>query len=490
MIQNQLIWGAGILAVLSLILWVFAAEYRSRLRYIWTMLAACFALLLVPQKQPWMHELALALIQFVAIALFSTLLFRMLFRRFGLPVIVGDVVVIAGYAITVLSLLARVGVNVSGLIATSAVVAAVIGLALQELLVNVIGGLALHSDGSIHNGVWIKSEHGIGQVRDVKLRHTVIETAETDLILIPNHSLMKVPVTIISNRRRTLVKFRLGLEHRPTSIIKIIEKALRSSPIAGIAGDPQPECLVVEAQAHYMEYGIRVWVTTPGHADLPLSRVLSRAYFALERAGAPLVPIPAVLKLRRPKPEDDEETTATAALRQIPMWPSLTSDELQILGARLKRISFAPGETIVSQGDSGSSMFVILGGSVSVTLAGKSGDVEQLATLEAGSFFGEMSLMTGSKRTASIIALEEVECGELEKQDVADILRRRPELVDEISDELQRRQTALASVREMLEHKVEKPSKTDLLTIIQYFFGISKQPVTPAKEGGVINGRI
>ena len=167
---------------------------------------------------------------------------------------------------------------------------------------------------------------------------------------------------------------------------------------------------------------------------------------------------------------------ATAALRQVPMWRTLTHEELQTLGDRLKRLHYAPGETIVHQGDSGASMFVILGGSVSVNFAGKSGHVEELATLEPGSFFGEMSLLTGSKRTASVIAVDEVECGELEKHDVADILTRRPELAQQISDLLEKRQTALASVREKLQNKPETAGKSDLLVLIQQFFDISRAP--------------
>ncbi len=472
----QLTWGAVALAAIAGLLWGLARQYRSRLRFSILLLAACFVLLALPQRQPWMHEAALALAQLVALHVLSILLFRILFHRFGLPVIVSDIVVIAGYAVIILTLLARLGVNVSGLIATSAVLAAVIGLALQEMLVNVIGGLALHADGAIHQGVWIKSEHGIGKVRNVRLRHTVIETPDNDLVLIPNHALMKVAVTILSDRRRHLVHFRVGAGHRPTAVIRIVEKALRASVIKGIASDPKPECFVIEAQVQHIEYGIFAWVTTPGYAEGPLSRVISRVYFAMERAGIPLASIPTELHLRRAKVGEDHESMATAALRQVPMWRTLTHEELQILGARLKHLHYAPGETIVRQGDSGASMFVILGGSVSVTLAGRSGHVEELATLEAGSFFGEMSLMTGVKRTASVVAVDEVECGELEKHDVADILMRRPELAQQISDLLEKRQIALDSLREKLQNKPEAVGKSDLLARIQDFFGISKQP--------------
>src|SRR6266404_8484078 len=106
MMEAQLIWGVIVLAILAGVLWLFAPEYRSRLRYTWLLLTVCFVLLLLPQRQPWMHEVALALAELIAVALFSIVLFRILFHRFGLPLIVSDLVVIVGYAVIALTLLA------------------------------------------------------------------------------------------------------------------------------------------------------------------------------------------------------------------------------------------------------------------------------------------------------------------------------------------------------------------------------------------------
>jgi CRP-like cAMP-binding protein len=140
----------------------------------------------------------------------------------------------------------------------------------------------------------------------------------------------------------------------------------------------------------------------------------------------------------------------------------------------LKWVVHGPGETIVRQGNDGSSMFVLLRGSVAVTLKDAHGSSEQVATLGGGDFFGEMSLMTGEKRSASVTALEEVECAELHKDDVAGLLLRRPELAREISAILEQRQGGLASARERFQTTPRAAKPLDLLGRIQQYFSIDR----------------
>src|SRR5438067_12180253 len=120
-------------------------------------------------------------------------------------------------------------------------------------------------------------------------------------------------------------------------------------------------------------------------------------------------------------------------------------------------------------------MFVILRGSVAVTLRDEHDRTEQVATLGPGDFFGEMSLMTGERRSASVTALDDVECAELHKDDVADILRQRPELAKQISSILEQRQEELASVREKFQAMPRSRKPLDLLTRIQQYFSIDSR---------------
>src|ERR1051326_624913 len=208
----------AILAVLSGALWLFAPVYRPRLRPNWLLLGASLALGFLPQQPHWVEDLALALAEVVGVRVVAIVIFRVVLHRAGWPIILTDVAIVAGYAVVLLGLLVHVGVNVSGVIATSALLAGIVGLALQEVLGNLIGGVAIHADGAIREGVWIRTEHGVGRVNNVRLRHTSIETADNNIVIIPNSSLTKVPVTIVSHRQRVTLRFRLASTPRRARI--------------------------------------------------------------------------------------------------------------------------------------------------------------------------------------------------------------------------------------------------------------------------------
>lgn len=476
--QYPLIWVIGGVAVLSGVVAALLSEARSRMKYTALLLCASLLFAWLPGRTPWMDQAAIALAELAALHLFTILIFRVALRRFELPVIVSDFVVIAGYAVVLLTLLAKLGVNVPGLIATSAVLAAIIGLSFQDLLSNLIGGLSIQADGAIRAGQWIKCEHGMGRVLRVRLRCTSIETLDGDVVLIPNHVLTKGAVTIFGSPRRILARFRLGPQHRPTHIIKVVERALGSSPIDGIHAESQPHCFVMEHQTQHIEYGVHVWITGATAYEEAMSRVLNRIYFALRRADAPVASIASAVEVHNAAPGRDQRDgfeIASAALKKSPLWRSLTDDEVKMIAHRLKRSWFGPGEAIVKQGEAGNSMFVILHGSVNVILSVDGGAAQQIATLESGSFFGEMSLLTGDKRSASVVAIENVECGELDKEHVQDILLGRPELAREISETLEDRQTALASAREKIQDNTNVDKRVDLLSRIQQFFGIARK---------------
>jgi CRP-like cAMP-binding protein/small-conductance mechanosensitive channel len=473
--QTHLSLTIAVLTALSGVLWLLAPAYRARMQANALLLGIALALELSPQHPFWVTDLAAAFAEVAAIRVAAIVIFRIVLHRTGWPVILTDVAIVGGYAVALVNLLVEVGVNVSGLIATSALLAGIVGLALQEVLGNLIGGAAIHADGAIREGVWIKTEHGIGRVTNVRLRHTSIETADNNSIIIPNSSLTKGAVTIISNRQRLILRFQLPASHRPTTVIRMVEEAL-SSPLNDVAREPAPRCFIAEFQAQHIEYAVHVWVTSPGREEVPTSLVLARVFFVLARAGAPVGSVLNSVELHNASAGADRQSrdSAFGLLKHIPIWSLLTEGEMSILASRLKWLVHGPGETIVRQGDEGSSMFVLLRGAVAVSLRDAHGRSEQVATLSGGDFFGEMSLMTGEKRSASVTALEEVECAELHKDDVAELLLQRPELAREISAILEQRQGGLASARERFQSPPQAAKPLDLLGRIQQYFSIDR----------------
>ena len=472
----------------SLALWQLAPGERRRIRFVWAIAAVALALWLISglaSAPLWITEAALALEQVMGLHLAVVLLFYVILRRLSVPGILVDLTVAAGYAAILIALLTRVGVNLTGIIATSAVVTAVIGFGLQDLLGNLAGGLALQLEQTISEGDWIRTDQYFGQVRSVRVRHTALETPDGDTVLAPNSAITRSAVTVLGKTRaggplkhRKLVTFQLPYDgHNPSDIMTAVERALAASPMEGIAENPPPRCVIVDFHQHHVQYGALVWAERPGMEYLDISGVRARISFALARAGAPLLSIAHTVELHSPPaPGDSDSAERLAALRRVEIFQSLNDDEAGRLAARMKNESFAAGEIILRQNDPGDSLYILRRGRVRILLSSGDGLSEQVACLAPGDFFGELSLLTGEHRSATVIALDQVDCYSVAKADLSSLLSERPALAGDISAVLENRQSGLAAARVKLGEEAEKQRQSgnhnDLLSRIRRYFAI------------------
>lgn len=155
-------------------------------------------------------------------------------------------------------------------------------------------------------------------------------------------------------------------------------------------------------------------------------------------------------------------------LSAIPLFADvLNADQIERLGAKCYVAVFPPGTMLMAEGDFGTSMFAIVEGSVSVTVADKRGDAHGVAALYAGDVVGEMSLMTGARRSATVTAATEVVALEITKFALEEILARAPDLIDSFGEVLARRQAMLDRVAV----DVARADKDDIVSQIRRFFG-------------------
>jgi CRP-like cAMP-binding protein len=140
-------------------------------------------------------------------------------------------------------------------------------------------------------------------------------------------------------------------------------------------------------------------------------------------------------------------------------------------GARERR--FAPGETVVREGDRGSSMFIIEAGRLGVSAHGTVGESQRLAILEAGTAFGEISLLTGDARTATVRALTEATLVEIDKSTLAPILRENPSIVGMLELTMQERRKKATDALEAARGDADRTGdRNPLRQRIARFFGI------------------
>jgi small-conductance mechanosensitive channel/CRP-like cAMP-binding protein len=432
---------------------------------------------------------ALVLVTLGFVRLSATLLFAAFLPRVKVEItkIVQDVFVAGSSLVAILLLASRAGLNLSGIIATSAVLTAVIGLAFQDTLGNVVGGLALELDDSVNVGDWIKVGDVVGKVTEVRWRYTAIETRNWETVIVPNSLLVKGQVTILGKRQgqprywRRWVYFNVDFRYKPSDVIATVNSAVRGISIENVAEMPQPECIVMDLTESFGRYALRYWLTNIAIDDPTDSIIRTRIYYALSRAGIPLsIPAHAIFLTEESSERKQEKTRADSerrleALRHIGIFAVLSEDDQRLLAEHLHRAPFAPNEIMTRQGAEAHYLYVIVQGEASVRIANPQGVVREVARLGAGDFFGEMSLLTGERRSATVVSLTTVDCYRLDKSAFQELVAKRPEVTERIAALLAKRQSELGAIREDLADVSEKDmrlSQSDLLSKIRNFFGL------------------
>ncbi len=425
----------------------------------------------------------------VALLTCATVMFEVLLPRVGVRMLrlVEDISVAVAAAVVTAMVASRSGYDLTGLFATSAVLTAVVGLALQDTLGNTLGGLTLQFDGTIHVDDWIKVGDVTGRVSEIRWRYTAIESRNWETILIPNSRLVKESVVVLGRRAnqpqqwRRWVWFRVDFRYAPARVIEAVEQAMLGAPIDNVASTPPPNAVLMEYSDSVARYAVRYWLTDLAADDPTDSAVRVRLYAALERAGIPFaLPAHAIFMTqdnskRREHKRKVDHARRLSALQSVQIFAPLSNDERDELADALIHAPFARGEVITRQGQRAHWLYCVLDGDVSVRVA-VDGLESEVAVLGPGEVFGEMSLLTGEPRAASAVAITDVECWRLEKEAFQEILRRKPEFAGPIADLLAERRVGLLAAREKLDDRTRghrlKQEQTDVLARMRRFLGL------------------
>ena len=482
---------------LALILLRARSVERSSIRSASGLFSFALILLVLSHVARWtsMDQMAVALraaglmIGGVAIVnLLGLLLFNVALEsvRVHTPKILRDLVSLLGYIAVAMWLMRQGGMSLSSIVTTSAVLTAVIGFSLQDTLGNIMGGLALQMEKTINEGDWVQVGEIQGQVKEIRWRHTSIETRNWDTVVIPNSMLMKGEVMILGRRtgqpiqHRMWVYFNVDFRVAPAEVIQIVEKALRSGDIPNVAKDPPPNCITWSYKESYIEYAVRYWLTDLVRDDPTNSEVRVRIFYALKRAGVPLsIPAHALFvteeHAHREHHQEREIARRVATLSDVELFHTMTPEELRKLAERLTVAPFATGESMTRQGAEAHYLYVIIKGAGEVFVSANGGLRKTVARLAAGDFFGEIGMMTGGVRNATVVALVPTECYRLDKESFQDILNNRPEIAEHISHVIARRRVELEAVRDNLDvearSRMLQPVQQDIFDRMASLFG-------------------
>ncbi len=418
------------------------------------------------------HELFVAGSGIALIRLLGLMVFRLVLPALGRrpPRIAEDLALTLAYLAWALVRLRVLGLDLSSIVATSAVITAVIAFAMQDTLGNVLGGIALQLDSSFEIGDWIRVDDVSGRVLETRWRFTAVETRNGETVIFPNSVLMKSKFVVVCGahqmRResRRWVWFHVAYATAPARVIEVVEQAAVMAEVPNVASSPLPSCVLMEFGPGYGRYALRFWLKDPLPDDPTDSRMRVLVFAALQRAGIRLAVTEQAIHVtsegesHRAAVEHRDMERRLAALAAVEMFSGLKRDELGAIAARLVHAPFATGDVITRQGNVAHWLYLLVAGEVDVWFAPEGVPRRHLTTLHAGAVFGEMGLMTGEARRATVTARSDVECYRLDKVGFEQIIRSRPELAEQCARILAERESQLVRVQE----QADRETTTDL----------------------------
>jgi small-conductance mechanosensitive channel len=343
------------------------------------------------------------------------------------------------YLLVALVALRAIGVEPGSILTTSALLTAVVGLSLQDTLGNLVSGLALQMQRPFDVGDWIEIDNGVqaGQVTEVRWRATSIMTLDRVEVILPNGGLAKASIRNYSrpskvSRRRLAVGVAYGSP--PSEVHEVLVSAAVGAP--GVLAAPPPRARTKAFADSAVTHELLYFIDDFEHALDIDGEVLDRISHGLARRGFD-IPFP------------------TRALVTVP------ADDGR----------WGPGEPVVRRGDPSLEMFIVEKGRLAVEVPREGGAVAEVASLGHGDCFGEMGLLTGEVRSATVRAKTLCDLVVIGHDDFHDVLAAHPEVVDRMGGMLASRQAGLeaaATSKEAAPATAERQQR--LISKIRDFF--------------------
>jgi len=447
---------------------------------LWCLVAA----LLVEAAMPWLSPRPAGVALVLTIAALSFAVVRGLVvtadlvvrrRQAHFSTIFRDLATLLVYTVVVLAVLRSVDVDVSALLTTSAIVTAVIGLALQETLGNVFSGLSLQLQKPFEPGDWIRFDKFLGRVQGIGWRSTALITRNLEVLDVPNGMLAR---EVVTNYRGNAVgdELFIGASYKtPPNVAKrVIVDVLRAVP--DVVAMPPPVAAVVDYGDFAIKYRIRFWMVDYARQDAVRDAIMSSLWYAFRRHGIEIpFPIRDVYMhegAHSATAADVIQQQRLAALHQVDFLADLDEAELGMLRSNLQDAVFGGDEIIFREGQPGDSFFVLRRGTVEVVARGAGGQETHVADLSAPAFFGEMALLTGEPRSATVRAKGDAELLVVERAGFEALFKTRPSVAAAVSRVLATRQSELRERREqsVVAESSESRSRR-LLAKMQAIFG-------------------
>lgn len=368
--------------------------------------------------------------------------------------------------------------SVGTLLAASGVVGLAVGWGMRGLLADIFSGIALHLDGMISEGDWIDiSVRGVnfhGRVVEVMWRNVALADRMENLVYVPNREFASAAIV---NRSRPLnvteysVPLPIDGRYERSRVMSVLENGLARAVADGVLlAAPAPYLRISGVEGGAVVYVLYYYID-PRKVSPPKARTaaLSRTIDSLNAAGMRLYAIQHNEITRPRQPGQDRLTELDArhgVLAAVPLFDVLSSVELADLAEHSELYSVAKGETVMLQGEPGDTMVVVVEGRLAVHAA----DHSQVATLWPGECAGEMSLLTGAPRSATVVAATTSWLIKVPKAALTPILHANPALIQQFAATMECRRAAVPAAADAASKGASAGNGDGFVARIRSFF--------------------
>lgn len=323
-------------------------------------------------------------------------------------------------------------VNLATILTPSAILTAVIGLSMQDTIGNLISGLIIQLEKPFEIGDWIDVGGLKGEVTEINWRYTRIKNIEDIYIIIPNNVIAKDKVINFSKPTRSvnqIITMGVSYSASPLLVKSSIKEVLSSHREAKLIN-----VLLKEYGDSSIVYDIYYTVNDYSKIRIVKDSIYSGIWYKFKSKG---IEIPFPIRTVIMKSEEKEKMISDELLEKIKntdIFSELNENALkEFLNYGILR-EYNGGETVVKEGESGETMFFVIEGSFDVIRGGKT-----IGLIKNGDFFGEMSLLTGEKRYATVVASEFSKAIEIDREAFKVLLEKEKKIIDKLKVVLDKR---------------------------------------------------
>lgn len=417
-------------------------------------------------------------------------------KPYPLPDVLRGMILAVLYIILFFVVLDKLRVDIKPLLTGSAILTAVLGLALQGVLSNILSGLSLHFTHSFGRGDWVGIGKYEGVVVDTNWRETRLLDRYSNIIVLPNNVVASETITNFSKpgaATALTLTFKIGYDAPVVDVLRALLDAAPECP--DVLDAPKPQAYITSYDEFGVSYLLKFWVKDFAQKNPIMGEVGRLAWYKMRRDRIDIAlslgdrirdVVRAVRQVpaggRAPEAEADEKERTYADLHHSAFLRTsqgeqagrlIVSDEdLRTLADLVRRSVYTKGEIVFRQGERGTSCYVVAKGRIRGEIATEDGGKRYVSefTVEPGGIFGEMSLFTGMPRTATGIVAEEAELLEIKAEDFAVLIERNPALAEVIAEIVSGRNEQNKDFLKKLKELSEKDiaDGTNKKTVLEY----------------------